>query len=175
MNEDPTPADSTAPEVPSVPPVSTYGTKGLEAWIEANRATFTEEALKGAATAAGWDPTIVETALGNVQTRETVAPLRARARRIVRYLYLAGFALLAVGMAINPAARSYGSNVIGVIVLFFALGVAYGLGSMWFNRKGVSRSMTNGDMFVLLSVPFVFWLVVTGLCVATGLPIPRAV
>lgn len=168
MNEDPTPADSTALNTPDVPPVSTYGTNGLEAYLEAHRATFTDEALTGAATAAGWDATVVETALGKVQGREAVAPLRARARRIVRYLYLGGFVLLSAGMAIN-----YGSGGIGLIVLFFALLVAYGLGSMWFNGKGVSRAMTNGDMFVLLSVPVIFWLVVTGLCVATGLPIPR--
>ena len=174
MTEDPAPAEHGAPDTPDAPPTSPYGTKGLEAYLEANRATFTDAALKDAAMAAGWDPVVVEVALGKVETRATVAPLRTRARSIVRYLYIGGFLVLAAGMLVNPAARLYGGLVIGLVVLLMALLIAYAVGSTWVNGKGVSRAMSTGDLFVLLSVPFLFWLVVAGLCVATGLPIPRA-
>lgn len=155
------------------PPASPHGTRGLEAYLEENRNEFTEGALRAAAIEAGWDGHLVDTAIGKVRAAERSEPLRGRAWRIVLLLYVAAFLVLSTGMLVNPAARVYGGAVIGIAVLAVALLVAAGLGRLWLRRKGISPTMSSGDLLILLIVPVILWLAVAGMCVATGLPIPR--
>ena len=155
------------------PPVSRHGTRGLKAYLDENRSRFTEDALKAATIEAGWDEQVVDTLLGKVRAAERSRPLRARAWRIVLILYVAAFLVLSAGMLVNPAARVYGGAVIGIVVLAVALLVTAGLGRLWLRRKGISPAMSSGDLMILLAVPVILWLAVAGICVATGLPIPR--
>lgn len=162
-------------ELPQVPPSSPHGTKGLERYLDTNRGRFTDEALSAAAIAAGWDQSAIEAAFEASRGRTASAPIRARARRITQFLYLAGYVVLVAAMILNPAARAYGGAVIGTVVLTVAMLIAFALGRLWYNRKGVSRAMTGTDLSVLLLVPVILWLVVAGICVATGLPVPRTI
>ncbi len=162
-------------ELPQVPPSSPHGTEGLERYLDTNHGRFTDEALVAAASAAGWDQPAIEAAFEASRRRTASAPIRARARRIVQYLYLAGYVVLMAGIIVNPAARPYGGAVIGIVVLTLAMLIAFALGRLWYNRKGVSPAMTGTDLSVLLLVPVILWLVVAGLCVASGLPIPRTI
>ena len=63
------PAQSGA-STPDAPQFSRFGTKGLEGYLAANRSKFTEDALRDAAIASGWDASIVETTLGAVRDAE---------------------------------------------------------------------------------------------------------
>ena len=172
MNDDPRREDGGLPQVPQSSP---YGTKGLERYLDTNRGRFTDEALVAAAIAAGWDEPTVGTAFEASRRRTAAAPIRARARRIIQFLYLAGYVVLVAGMILNPAARQYGGAVIGTVVLTVAMLVAFALGRLWYNRKGVSLAMSGADLSILLVVPVILWVVVAGLCVATGLPVPRTI
>lgn len=164
----------TASGPPDGPVPSKYGTKGLEQFLAANRGRWTDEALAAQAAAAGWEPEVVAAAMARVITNEQSQPLRRRARTFITALYLLGLVLLLGGMAINPSAAAYGSNVIGSIVLVISMGIAYLLARFWLRKKGVSSRLSRGDLAVLVSLPAILWLVVTGICVSTGLPIPRA-
>ena len=98
--------------------------------------------------------------------------LRSRARWIVGILYLGGFIVLTVGMFISPSGRAYGAGFIGMFVLAFSLGITYGISRLWVGGMGTGRTGSAVGLVILLSLPVILWLAVTGLCVATGLPIP---
>ena len=167
-----TPAASGPPDSPAP---TKYGTKGLEQFLAANRGRWTDEALAAQAAAAGWEPEVVSAAMARVIANEQSQPLRRRARTFITAIYLLGLVLLLGGMAINPSAAAYGGNVIGSIVLVISMGIAYLLARFWLSRKSVSSTLSRADLAVLVSLPAILWLVVTGICVATGLPIPRTV
>jgi hypothetical protein len=171
MNDASSPGERGVPEAPDVSP---YGTKGLESYLVGYRSSFTEAALRTAAIEAGWDAALVDSVLAGIRGREASAPLRGQARRIIRLLYLGTFIVLTLGMLVNPssAARSYGGSTIGPIILAVAFLVAYALDRLWFNEKAVGAALGQRDLAILLSLPVVLWLVIGGLCVATGLPIP---
>ena len=114
------PAQSGA-STPDAPQFSRFGTKGLEGYLAANRSKFTEDALRDAAIASGWDASIVETTLGAVRDAERSAPTRARARRLVRLLYIAAFLALSSGMIVN----AHGVAAIGIPILGATLATAY--------------------------------------------------
>ena len=151
---------------PDAPAVSTYGTKGLEAYLTAHRSTFTEEALRNAAIAGGWEAPTVDAALGRVREAEASAPTKARARRIVRWLYVGAFLALSAGMILNVA----GAAAIGIPILAATLGVAYFFGSIWMQSRRIGGGASLRAFVVLLIVPVVLWAGLTGLCLATGMP-----
>ena len=84
------------------------------------------------------------------------------------------FVVLMVGMFANPAARSYGGSVIGAIVLALALGLALAIALFVVRRSRPSPDATGAMVMTgILAIPVILLVVVAGLCVATGLPIPR--
>jgi hypothetical protein len=159
---------SAGPPLPSDPKT---GGADLGRYLEANHRRYTDEALVAAATSVGWDATVVETHLARIRLREVTAPVRSRAQRIVGVLYLAGFLVLAFGMAVKPGS---GTIAIAYFVLAISMGIAYLLSRLWAGRVAVTRTHFGRDLAILLSVPVIIWLAVAGICVATGLRIPRA-
>ena len=153
-------------DTPRSPEFSKFGTKGLEAYLAANRSKFTEDALRTAAVASGWEVSTVDAALGRVREAERSAPTKARARRIVRLLYVGGFLALSIGMILNVAAGA----AIGIPILGATLGTAYFFGSVWMRSRRVGGGETLRTFVVLLIVPVTLWAALTGLCLATGLP-----
>lgn len=176
MNHEPSSPEVAAEPAggPDIPAPSPYGTRGLEDYLVEHRNRWTDDALESAAIAAGWDEAVVREVLAKVQAAERSMPLRARARTVVSVLYLGGYLVLVGGMVISSSARMYGGAANGALVLTFFMGPAYLLARLWLGRKGVSASPSTADFAVLLSVPAVLWLIVGGVCVASGLPIPRA-
>ena len=154
-----------SPEAPTVSWVG--GGSELRDWLAANRGSFTDEALVSAAMEAGHQEADVRAALGHLIDDETAVPVRARARRIVTGLYLIGYLVMVAGMLKGPT--SYGTGPIGSVVLTFTLGLAYLLARAWLGRH-VRASDTSSALPVLLSIPVILWFIVSGLCVATGLP-----
>ncbi len=146
----------------------------LRAWFAANRGQFTDEALVAAAIAAGHSEDAVRTALERVVDAEVSAPVRVRARKLITWLYLGGYVVLVGGMLIGQG-TSVGLGpgpaipVIGTVILTFILGLAFVVSRAWLGRR-VRATAAAGALPMLLSVPVVLWLGVSGLCVYTGLP-----
>jgi hypothetical protein len=178
VNDDPMPAEG-GPPAPAGPTEGWgQGWASLSTYLEANAGRFTDEALRSAAVGVGWDPAAVEQALERLHAHQVVAPLRVRANRIIKGLYLAGWALLTVGLTINSSrgglTGGWGIAALGVGILTVSMLIAYGIGRYWSKHIRVSQALTAVDLALVLSVPVVLWLAVAGICVATGLPIPRA-
>jgi hypothetical protein len=164
----PKPDASPSPEPAAPGPPSQPGAGGLSAYLAANRGRFTDEVLVEAAAKAGWSADAVRNELAALNDRQVTGPVRARARRIVIVLYLVGYLVLVVAMLSNVG--NYGAGPIGTIVLTVALGIAFALGSLWVGHKRINADRLEGSLPVLIALPAVLWLIVTGLCVATGLP-----
>jgi hypothetical protein len=116
------------------------GTTELEAYIRANRATFTEEALRREALAAGYPAADVDATL--VATREVVPPVSGtRAARNIFIAYLATYLLLVAGMLVNPAISGGSSFIdvrgLGIVILSMALGAGFVGSLIWVaSRRG---------------------------------------
>lgn len=141
-------------------------------YLETNRARFTEEALVQAARARGYPEDVVEEARTRARANEASAPTRHRARRWILAAYLVTFAVLTIGMLVSEYAQRNGVAGVGTAVLTVTLGIALLLSLAWLRRGGKVGDGATG-IVVLLSVPIVLLVTVAGLCVATGLPIPR--
>jgi predicted small integral membrane protein len=141
-------------------------------YLETNRGQFTEEALVEAARAQGYPEDVVEEARLRARANEASAPIRKRARRWVQAAYLATFAVLTTGMLVSEYAQRSSSSYIGTAVLTVTLGLALVASLAWL-RRGGKVGDGPGGIVVLLSVPIVLLVTVAGLCVASGLPIPR--
>jgi hypothetical protein len=116
------------------------GATELEAYIRANRATFTEQALRREALAAGHPAADVDAAL--VATREAVPPVSgARAARNIFIAYLVTYLVLVLGMLVNPAISSGSSFIdvrgLGIVILSMALGAGFVGSLIWVaSRRG---------------------------------------
>ncbi len=165
--------DADDPDVaatPAAPPVSQYGNRGLESWFEAHLDRYTVEALSATAAAAGWSDDAVREAAARASSTLDAAPTKARAKAITNGLFLGTFLLLAAGMLVNESAKAYGSSIVGTVVLGVACIVGFVFGRLWIRLMRPA----GGSMAVLMLVPVLLWLAIAGICVASGLPIPRA-
>ena len=201
----------------------------LDAYLQANRSRYTEDALRAAAIAAGNDPAKVDEAL--VRTRELAIPPtidRGRLGRNIFLAYLGVYVVLAALIFVNPANEDTGGFLgdvrgIGIFVLSMALGGGVIASLVWIAsrrlfwaalgmavavyalailvnpysgapiygaallvigiglvvgaarvgiRPGVPAMPTMG---LLLSLPLLILVAVGGICVVSGLPIPRSI
>ena len=62
----------------------------------------------------------------------------------------------------------------GDLIGFVILGIAIGLAVLAFRRGPAPTTRSTATFGVLLSVPVILLVIVAGLCIATGMPIPRA-
>jgi len=146
----------------------------LRAWFAANRGMFTDEALVAAAIGAGHPEDVVRAALERVVDAEVSAPVRARARKLITLLYIGGYLVLSGGMVLGLGTNAgLGPGpmipVIGTVFLTITLGFAFVVSRVWLGRR-VRATAATGALPMLLSVPVVLWLGVSGLCVWSGLP-----
>jgi hypothetical protein len=170
--------EATRPPEPAEPPPSTTTSSradqvsALAAYLAANHGRFTDEALDQAALDAGYPKDVLAEARAARGADPAVA-IRQRARRWVLAAYGITFLLLLVGMFANPAAGRYGGSVIGAIVLTLTLGLALAIALFAVRRSRPSTAGTGAMVMTgILAIPVILLVVVAGLCVATGLPIP---
>ena len=135
----------------------------LQAYLEANRGRYTDDALTDALVKAGYTAESVRSELKRLAQRDAAVPIRARARWIVIALYAVGYVVLVAAMLTNPTTGLSGAGAIGTVVLTIALGGAFVIAMLWLRRIA-------GSLALFIALPAVLWLIVTGLCVATGLP-----
>jgi hypothetical protein len=165
MTDSGTPAPAPNPEQP---------TGSLARYLDTNSGRYTEEALARAARDAGYPDAAVDQALAEARARAAAAaPVRARATRIVLAAYLITYAVLVAGMFASEYARRYGGHVIGAVILAFLLLLALLISRAWLRSRARRVGDATSAMAALLSVPIVLLVVVAGLCIGTGYPIPR--
>jgi len=145
----------------------------LAAYLAANQGRFTDEALEQAALDAGYPKDVLVEARAE-RAADPAVGIRQRARRWVLAAYGITFVVLVIGMFANPVGRTYGGNVIGAIVLALTLGLALAIALFVVRRSRPSPDATGAMVMTgILAIPVILLVVVAGLCVATGLPIPR--
>ena len=162
----------TDPELPVAPQDGDARIESLAAYVRSNRETFTPDALAAASRSAGYTETEIEAALvraGRIAPG-TTPEHRARARRLVVAIYAVtflGFAFLFLRPTSN---NTYGAGTIALIILAISLGLMLLL-SFWSIRRSSPRATTaNGVVAALLVGPLILLIAVSGLCVATTLP-----
>ena len=171
--------DTRPPAPADAPPPATSTSRAdqvtaLAAYLVANRGLFTDEALDQAALDGGYPKDVLAEARARAGADPTPA-IRQRARRWVLAAYGVTFLLLVLGMFANPAARSYGGNVIGTMILAFSLGLALAIALWVVRRARPSPDVTGATVMTgILAIPILLLVIVAGMCVATGLPIPRS-
>jgi polyferredoxin len=147
----------------------------LVEYIETNRAGFTEEVLVDSARRGGYPEDVIEEARVRARAREASEPTRRRARRWILVAYLVTFAVLTLGMLASPYAGQYGAGYIGTIILAVTLVLGFLLSMGWLGwRAGKASVEAGASLVVFLTVPVILLVAVAGMCVATGLPIPRS-
>ena len=151
-----------------------YLVSNLVHYVEVHGAAFTEEALLNSARRHGYPEDVVEEARARLHAQAASAPTRRRARRLILAAYALTFGVLAAGMLASGAARSYGAGTIGTIILAVTLGLALLLSMGWLGWQGRKASADAASIVVFLSLPIILLVALAGMCVATGLPIPRS-
>lgn len=149
---------------PEAPPPSEWGTKGVDAYIEASFDKFTPEALTAALLAAGHDAAAIAAALERAAARQVSAPVRNRARTVIRAAYALTYLVLLVGLLAGPS--MYGLGFVAAIILTVLLGFAFVIAAWWVGRGDAPLGFAG-----LLSVPVILLVVVGGACMfTTGTP-----
>ena len=152
-----------------------YLVSNLVHYIDVHGAAFTEEALLESARRHGYPDDVVEEARARSHAKAASAPTRQRARRWILAAYAVTFGLLTLGMLTSPYAGQYGAGFVGTIILAVTLGLALLLSTGWLGWQGRKAWADAGaSLVVFLSLPIILLVTVAGLCVATGLPIPRS-
>lgn len=134
----------------------------LQAYVARYGGKFTDAAITTELLRAGYAAEDIRAALTEVSGGITART--SRATRTILAAYAVTFALLTIGMLSNSASG-------GVIVLGVSLGFALLLSLLW-ARKRRAATATLG---ALLAIPVVLLIIVAGLCLATGLPVPHSV
>jgi hypothetical protein len=144
----------------------------LSDYFIAGAERYTPEALRQAASEAGFTPQEIDEAYGRATERqrdEAVAgPIRHRARRIVLAAY--GLVYAAFAVAFLTFAYRLGAGIIALVILSVVVLVALSISLAWVRSRHPSEDQVEGALVAMLAVPFVLLIAVAGLCVAGTTP-----
>lgn len=144
----------------------------LSDYFLAGAERYTPEALRQAASEAGYSPAEIDEAYRRVTARqrdeEIAGPIRRRARRIVLTAY--GLVYAAFAVAFLTVAYRLGAGIIALIMLSLALPVLLAISLAWVRRRHPSEDQLEGALVAMLAVPFVLLFAVAGLCVVSTTP-----
>lgn len=133
---------------------------------------YTPEALRQAASDAGFSPDEIDQAYGRAIARqrdeEIAGPIRRRARRIVLAAY--GLVYAAFVAAFLTVAYRLGAGIIAIVILSLVLLIALSISLAWVRRRRPAADQVEGALVTMLAVPFVLLVAVAGLCVAGTTP-----
>lgn len=165
--------DPTGPEAPAPLQEGDARLQALAGYLRANRDTYTPDALARAARDVGYTQAEIESAIE--LAGGSVAPFpgpeeRARARIAVIAIYGITFLGFAALFLSKPSALQYGWGFL-LMILGVTLGLALLLSLRTIGRSRSGAATASGAIAAMMVLPIVFLLVVTGLCVATTLPV----
>jgi hypothetical protein len=157
-------------ETPPPPPAGAAARRdALERHFRLHGGRYTRFALEQAARAAGYSDndiaaawTLIDMEDGGKAPAARFAPV---AQVVVVALYFATFALFVAGS--DMSAKTYG---VGVAILAVTLLVVGGISLLIVSRSKVVSRNPLAALASLLAVPFIFLVVVAGLCVVTTGP-----
>lgn len=133
---------------------------------------YTPDALRQAASEAGFSPDEIDEAYGRAATRQrddqASRPIRRRARWIVLAAY--GLVYAAFAVAFMTVAYRSGAGIIAIMILTVVLGVALLVSVVWVNARRPSAEHLQGALWTMLLVPFVLLVGVAGVCLAGTQP-----
>jgi hypothetical protein len=157
-------------ETPPPPPAGAAARRdALERHFRLHGGRYTRFALEQAARAAGYSDNDIAAAWTLIDMEDGGKAPAARfatiAKAVVILLYLATFALFVAGS--DMSARSYG---VGVPILAVVLLITGGISLLIVSRSKVVSRNPAAALATLLAAPFIFLVVVAGLCVATTGP-----
>ena len=148
-------------------------TARLVAYFRENRDRFTGDALKRAATDAGYSPEEIETAWSQVGwgSAETAMsrPENLAVSAVVAIVYVAGIYLGAIGLGSNPrtidlALPAFLAALLGGLLVWVALRDS---------RPAVARGVGFG-IAIAIGLPVVLFLALLGICLVAGTAFPFA-
>lgn len=144
----------------------------LSEYFLAGAERYTPEALRQAATEAGYSPAEIDEAYSRAtahqRDEEIAGPIRRRARRIVLAAY--GLVYAAFAVAFLTIAYRLGAGIIAIVILSLALLVALSIALAWVRGRHPTEDQVEGALVGMLAVPFVLLFAVAGLCVAGTTP-----
>lgn len=140
----------------------------LSAYFLAGAERYTPEALRQAASEAGYSPAEIDEATRRQRDEELAAPIRRGARWIVLAAY--GLVYAALGVALLGTENRYGFATISLGVLTFVLLLALLISMNWVRGRHPTAEQLQGAMLTMLSLPLVLLVSVAGLCIATTRP-----
>jgi hypothetical protein len=146
--------------------------ESLSEYFQAGAERYTPEALRQAASEAGYSPAEIDEAYGRATTRQRDEELSRPLRRRARWIVLAAYGLVYVVffLAFLGYDDRYGAATISLIVLTVVLGVALLISIRWVRGRRPSAEQLQGAMLTMLSLPLVLLVSVAGLCIATTRP-----
>ena len=146
--------------------------RSLSEYFLAGAERYTSDALRHAASEAGFTAQEIEEAYGRATERQrdeqVAGPIRSRARRIVLVSY--GLVYAAFAVAFLTIAYRLGAGIIALVILSLALLVALSVSLAWVRGRHPTEDQVGGALLVMLAVPFVLLFTVAGLCVAGTTP-----
>jgi hypothetical protein len=150
----------------------------LIGYLWSHRDRFTEEALSRAASEAGFSADEIADAAGVVAERRrdelAARPVKARVRRTVLAIYGITFLVFAVlflrpNPNENAFMRGLGPTALGVLGLLMLVALWIGLAFVASRRPPAERA--EAAFGVMLAVPVVLLVIVSGLCLVTTAPL----
>lgn len=138
----------------------------LAAYFATSLERYTPEALRTSAAEGGYTAEEIGQALDLASARRerdaVVRPVRARARIIIIGAYLLTYVVFVIAF-LGDGINQYSAEFLGPIVLAIVLVPALLLSLGWTKTRG-------GTLLMMLVVPFVLLVVISGLCVASTGP-----
>lgn len=136
----------------------------LGEWITVQRRSFTDEAIRRSAIAAGWDAEEFDRAAAAASAREALVPIRSRARAIVLGAYAIVWLLFAIPFLLLSEPTTYGFGPLAQLILTIVLGIALALSLVVIRSGRPDSSRSTRAIVILLALPVVLLLGVAGLC-----------
>ena len=168
-------AESPTPAAPPPDGAAARDVTALNAYVAQYYGKYTDAALTDHLLKIGHQRADIDAALRAAAAADQVGPVNARARMIVRLLYLVTYGVLVAGMLFASRAFDYGAGIIGTIVLTVVLGIAFLISVVWLRWRGSRDRGMRPDLITMLAIPVVLLILVAGACLATGMPFPTPI
>lgn len=158
--------DPIAPEsAPRAPEPATWGSVGVDRYLEANWARFTPEALADALLAAGHPRAVVDEAVARVTERHVEVPDRDRARTIARLAYGIVYLILVGRLFVPDDVTSSLSGPLAMAV-YLAVLTPTTLVAWLFAEWLIGKASRRIAVIVLLAASLIPLAIIGPLCLA---------
>ena len=160
MTDHPSTPEGTEPAGPR-----SHDIDGLADWIVAQRESFTDVALEGAARTAGFTTDDFARAKVLAETRPGLKPIRTVARLLVLGAYGLVWLAFAVVFLGQATTSSYVTGEFLLVILSISLGIALAMSLVFITIGRPDPERRSRAIAILLAIPIVMLVGVAGLCV----------